>query len=112
MRIWARLISIVVISGLQSGVLPAEPIPVRYREGTEHGFLAVRTLEGKILASGDLSQTLKKNEVVSHLVFHFRDGSIDDETATFSQGREFRLIRDHHVQKGPSFPHPTDVSID
>src|SRR5207253_919886 len=23
----------------------------------------------------------------------------------------FRLISDHHIQKGPAFPHPTDVSI-
>jgi hypothetical protein len=92
--------------------LPAEPIPVRHREGTNHGFLAIRTLEGKILATGDLTQTLRKNEVVSRLVFRFREGSVDDETATFSQQHDFRLISDHHVQKGPSFPHPTDVSID
>jgi hypothetical protein len=112
MRGWARLISLVAIVVLQLGALRAEPIPVRYREGTEHGFLAVRTLEGKILAAGDLTQTVRKNDVVSRLVFRFRDGSVDDETATFSQQQDFRLISDHHVQKGPSFPHPTDVSID
>jgi hypothetical protein len=102
----------VAIVLLQPGALPAEPIPVRYREGTEHGFLAVRTLEGKILAAGDLTQTVRKNDVVSRLVFRFKDGSVDDETATFSQQQNFRLISDHHLQKGPSFPHPTDVSID
>ncbi len=112
MRGWARLISLVAIVVLQPGALRAEPIPVRYREGTEHGFLAVRTLGGKILAAGDLTQTVRKNDVVSRLVFRFRDGSLDDETATFSQQQDFRLISDHHVQKGPSFPHPTDVSID
>jgi hypothetical protein len=108
----ARLIGLLAIVLLQLGALPAEPIPVRYREGTNHGFLAVRTLDGKILATGDLTQTVRKNEVVSRLVFRFKDGSVDDETATFSQQQDFRLIRDHHVQKGPSFPHPTDVSID
>src|SRR5581483_2947952 len=112
MRGWARLISLVAIVVLQLGALRAEPIPVRYREGSVHGFLAVRTLEGKILAAGDLTQTVRKNVVVSRLIFRFRDGSVDDETATFSQERDFRLISDHHVQKGPSFPHPTDVSID
>jgi hypothetical protein len=50
--------------------------------------------------------------VESRLVFRFKDGSVDDEATTFTQGRNFRLIRDHHIQKGPSFPHPTDVSID
>jgi hypothetical protein len=112
MRGWARLISLVAIVPLEPGGLPAEPIPVRYREGTEHGFLAIRTLDGKILAAGDLIQTVRKNEVVSRLVFHFKDGSVDDETAIFAQERDFRLISDHHVQKGPSFPHPMDVSID
>jgi hypothetical protein len=112
MREWVRLISPLAIVLLQPGALPAEPVPVRYREGTNHGFLAVRTLEGKILAAGDLTQTVRKNVVVSRLVFRFRDGSVDDETATFSQEHDFRLISDHHVQKGPSFPHPTDVSID
>jgi hypothetical protein len=107
----SSLISLVAIVLVQSGGLPAEPIPVRYREGTMHGFLALRTLEGKILAAGDLTQTIRKNNVVSRLVFRFKDGSVDDETTTFSQQRDFRLISDHHVQKGPSFPHPTDLSI-
>jgi hypothetical protein len=112
MREWVRLISLLAIVLLQPGALPAEPIPVRYREGTNHGFLAVRTLEGKILAAGDLTQTVRKNVVVSRLVFRFRDGSVDDETATFSQEHDLQLISDHHVQRGPSFPHPMDVSID
>src|SRR5438067_6299317 len=112
MREWVRLISLLAIVLLQPGALPAEPIPVRYREGTIHGFLAVRTLEGKILATGDLTQTVRKNVVVSRLVFRFRDGSVDDETATFTQENEFHLISDHVVQKVPSFPHPSVVSID
>jgi hypothetical protein len=110
-REFARL-GLLAIVLLQPRALPGEPIRVRYPEGTIHGFLAVRTLDGKILGSGDLTQTVKKNDVVSRLIFRFKDGSVDDETATFSQQQDFHLIRDHHVQKGPSFPHPTDVSID
>jgi hypothetical protein len=109
MRNWVRLLVSVL---LLPGPLPAEPVPVRFPEGTNRGFLAVRTLEGKILAAGDLSQSVRRNEVVSRLVFRFRDGSVDDETAIFSQHHHFRLIRDHHVQKGPSFSHPMDLSID
>jgi len=96
---------------LQSGPLSAEPIPVRYPEGTTHGFLALRTPEGKLLASGELTEVLHGKQVVSHLVFRFKDGSVDDDTAVFSQRGTFRLIRDHHIQKGPSFPHSTNVLI-
>src|SRR5256885_17028543 len=102
MRRCARL-GLLAIFLLQPGSLPAEAVPVRYVEGTIHGFLAVRTLDGKIIGSGDLTQTVRKNEVVSRLTFRFEDGSVDDETATFSQQRNFRLIKDHHVQNGPSF---------
>ena len=91
--------------------LPAEPIPVRFPEGTTNGFLALRTLDGKLLAAGDLIEVLHGNQVVSHLIFRFKDGSVDDDTAVFSQRGTFRIIRDHHIQKGPSFPHPTNVLI-
>jgi hypothetical protein len=110
-RFWS-VISLLAIILLQPGRLAAEPVGVRFREGSIRGFLALRTLEGKILAAGDLTQTVRGNQVVSRLVFRFNDGSLDDETAVFSQQHDFRLIRDHHIQKGPSFPHPTDVLID
>ena len=96
---------------LRPSPLSAESIPVRYSEGTTHGFLALRTLEGKLLASGELTEVLHGNQVVSHLVFRFKDGSVDDDTAVFSQRGTFRLISDHHIQKGPSFPHSTNVLI-
>jgi hypothetical protein len=96
---------------LQPDTLLAESIRVRYPEGTTHGFLALRTLEGKLLASGDLTEVVHGNQVESHLVFRFKDGSVDDDTTVFSQHGTFRLISDHHIQKGPSFPHPTNVLI-
>jgi hypothetical protein len=99
------------ITLLQPVPLAAEPIAVRYREGSVHGFLALRTLEGKILAAGDLTQTVRGNRLVSRLVFRFKDGSVDDATAVFSQQNTFRLISYRHIQKGPSFPVPMDVSI-
>src|SRR5688500_15666463 len=36
--------------------LAAEPVAVRYTEGIVHGFLALRTLDGKTIADGDLLQ--------------------------------------------------------
>jgi hypothetical protein len=97
---------------LPFGVLSAEPIPVRFQEGSVHGFLALHSLDGKLLATGDLTQVVHGNRVVSHLVFRFRDGSIDDETAVFSQRGAFHVISDRHIQKGPIFPQPTDLSMD
>ena len=85
---------------------------MRHPEGTLHGFLAVRSQEGRIIASGDLIQFVRGDQVISRLIFHFKDGSIDDETTVFSQRGNFRFISDHHIQKGPSFPHPIDLSID
>ena len=90
----------------------AEPIPVRHVEGTVHGFLVLRTQQGHRLAVGDLIQTVRGDRVSSSLIFRFRDGSVDNESSVFSQRGNFQLISDHHIQKGPSFPHPMDVSID
>jgi hypothetical protein len=95
-----------------SGILAAKQIPVRYSEGNLHGFLVLRDLKGKTLAAGDLTQVIRGGRVVDHLVFHFKDGSIDDEKTTFTQDHHFRLLSDDHVQKGPIFPHPMDVRID
>jgi hypothetical protein len=97
---------------LQPVVLPAAPVAVRHLEGLVHGFLVLRTLEGDTLADGDLIQVAHGDRVTSRLVFHFKDGSIHDETAVFSQRRNFRLLSDHLVQKGPAFEHPVEVSID
>src|SRR5438105_9870596 len=90
----------------------AEPVAVRHTEGLVHGFLTLRDLDGSLLADGDLFQVARGVRVTSRLVFHFKDGSLHDETAVFSQRGRFRLLTDHLVQKGPSFPRPIDMQID
>ncbi|MEA2260569.1 MAG: hypothetical protein QOJ51_3394, partial [Acidobacteriaceae bacterium] len=100
------------ITILIAAPLHAEPIPVRYPQGSAHGFLALRTTEGTRIATGDVTQVIRGSRVTSRVVFHFRDGSLDDETTVFSQRGTFRLISDHHIQRGPSFPKPIDVLID
>jgi hypothetical protein len=97
---------------LLAGSLDAEPIPVRYPQGSAHGFLALRTVEGTRIATGDVTQIIHGYRITSRVVFHFRDGSLDDDTTVFSQRGTFRLISDHHIQRGPSFPKPIDVLID
>lgn len=90
----------------------AEPIAVRYRQGSSHGFLALKTLDGTSIATGEVTQTVRGDQVTSRLVFHFRDGSVDDDVTVFTQRGVFRLVRDHHIQRGASFPKPIDVLID
>lgn len=70
------------------------------------------TPDGKIVAWGDLIQIADGDKVTSHLVFRFKDGSVDEETTVFTQQGEFKLVSDHHIQKGPFFPHPIDLAID
>lgn len=92
-------------------IAKSETIPVRYPQGSTHGFLALRTLDGKIIATGESTQTVRGDRVTATLTFHFRDGSIDDDETIFSQKGVFRLLSDHHIQHGPSFPKPIDLLI-
>lgn len=92
--------------------LAAADLPVRYKEGLTHGFLTLSTLDGKQIAVGDLTEIARGNQVTTHLVYHFKDGSLQDETTVFSQRRNFSLISYHLVQKGPAFPHPTELSVE
>ena len=86
--------------------------PVKYREASLHGFLILRTPNGDAIADGDLTQVVRGDRVTAHLVFHFKDGSANEETSVFSQRGTFRLLSYHLVQKGPAFKIPMDVSID
>ena len=91
--------------------LYADAIPVKEKQGTMYGFLVLRSPEGKIIAMGTEINTVEGNRVRSQTTFRFQDGSIDDEVAVFTQERVFQLVSDHHIQKGPSFPEPMDLSI-
>jgi hypothetical protein len=95
--------------------LPAHaqnPLSVRYHQGTFHGFLELRSDAGQVLASGDSTQVVHNGLITARTLFTFKDGSIDDETTVYTQGRTFRLLTDRHIQRGPAFPHPMDVLVD
>jgi len=93
--------------------LPAEAqVAVRHTEGLLHGFLLLRSEEGETLAHGELLQGSHAGRVTAHLVFHFKDGSLLDETTVYSQSRDFRLVRYSVLQKGRSFLHPQNLSFD
>src|SRR5690348_10106551 len=91
--------------------LHAEPIRVRHVEGVAHGFLVVHDAAGDAIAYGDMIQDTKRDMVTSRLTFHFKDGSLYDDTTIFSERRVFRVLSDHLVEKGPSFKQPIETWI-
>ena len=92
--------------------LHADPIPVRQTQGSLHGFLEVRSEGGAVVGHGELIQTAHGSRVTTELILRFKDGSVDDETAVFTQEHTFSLVSDHHIQKGPYFPKPLDMLVE
>jgi hypothetical protein len=92
-------------------VLEAAPVRVRFHEGTTRGFLAIRTPQGERIGHGELTQKPRGDEIDSRLLLQFKDGSIHDETTTYSQRDAFRLEAYRLKQRGPSFP-GAEISFD
>jgi hypothetical protein len=111
---WFRMLAVMLacLATFQTIPLAAEQVPVRHMEGLMHGFLALRTLDGKRLADGEMTQIAEGGRVTSRLTFRFKDGSVYDDTTIFSQRGTFRVLSDHLVQRGPSFRQPLETSID
>lgn len=104
---WFLALAVTVLSG------PARQdlVPVRWAEGTVHGFLELRSQSGALLARGDLLQVPRDSDVESRLVFHFTDSSEFRETVTFSQHGVFRLESYALVQHGKAFDADLDVTL-
>jgi len=109
----ARSLAILLIlaCALSSASISATPVAVLYREGLLHGFLTLKTLDGTLIAEGDVIQVPHGNRITTRITFRFKDGSRQEETAIFSQRGNFRLLSYHLVQKGPAFQHATEVTI-
>jgi hypothetical protein len=95
-----------------SAAAPGEQISVRHIQSPLHRFMAAHSESGRTIARVDFSQIVQGNEVTMRLTYRFVDGSIDDEMTTYRQRGAFRLVRDHHVQKGPFFARPIDFAIE
>lgn len=100
------------VSLAMAGFATAEPIPVRFPEAPGNRALVVRSLDGKILAQGSVTVTVRNGRATSQVVFHFTDGSVQDETTEFSQNDVFRLLSYRLVQKGPAFPRTLVMTLD
>ena len=61
---------------LQTTRFPAETVAVRYPEGVAHGYLVLRTLDGKPIADGDSTQIARGDRVRSRMRLRFKDGSV------------------------------------
>ena len=86
-------------------------VPVRYPEGTVHGFLELRTAAGALLAHGDLLQIVKDGAIESRMFFRFPT-SVFEETVTFTQRGVFTMQHYHLVQSGTAFADDLDVTLE
>lgn len=91
--------------------LEAAPVAVRFAEGVTHGFLLLSTIDGGLIASGDLLQVGQGGQVESRMVFHFKDGSLFDERVVFSQQRVFAMQSYHLVQRGSALSEDSEISL-
>jgi hypothetical protein len=105
------IVLLLLLAGAGFRFASADSIPAKQKQGSMYGFLLVKSAEGKVIAVGDQVNVVRGNQVRSRLIFHFRDGSIDDERTVFREGVVFQLVSDHHIQKGPSFPEPLDLAV-
>jgi hypothetical protein len=92
--------------------LQAAPVPVRHIQGYFHGFIVLKDLNNKMLARGEVKQFPVGNRLNNILTLRFDDGSINQETAVYSQQHVFRLISYKQVQKGPAFKNAQTLTLD
>ena len=90
----------------------AEQITVKHVQLPMHRFMVARSEAGQIIANVEFSQAVQSDQVTMHVIYRFVDGSIDDEETTYTQQGMFRLVRNHHIQKGPFFTKPVDFTVE
>ncbi|MGA9750667.1 MAG: hypothetical protein WBS54_02650 [Acidobacteriota bacterium] len=105
---------LIVVLGVLFGSRPlsAAPIPVRFAEGSIHGFLVLRTQEGRFLAQGDLLEVVRGADIQKTTVFRFADGSLFKETVVFTQQGVYTLQSYRLEQRGPAFTEDTTLFLE
>lgn len=94
------------------GPVASAPVAARFSEGIVRGFLELNDAEGKRIASGDYLQSPGEGEVKCRTLLRFKDGSVHDETAVFTQKGSLALKTYKLVQKGKSFDTQMEVSLE
>jgi hypothetical protein len=86
-------------------------VPVKYTEGTVHGFLELTTGAGALLSHGDQLQVAKNGGISSRMVFHIANGSLFEESVTYTQHDVFTMQTYHLIQSGPAFDEDLDATL-
>jgi hypothetical protein len=109
-----RAITVVLLSVAPCSASPAHgaPVAVRTPESAVQSYLVLRNEAGKPIALGEYTQRPKADTIEVHLSFRFKDDSLHDEKAVFSQRGVFRLAWYRLRQRGPSFPTSLDAFLD
>lgn len=107
----ALCFSLVLSAGVPAAVAAA-PVPVRFGEGMVRGFLVLSDSGGTRIASGDFLQSGGDGEVKTRTLLHFKDGSLHDESAVFTQKRSFVMKSYRLVQKGPAFREDMEATLE
>lgn len=107
------LMTCLLVTALLTAALPAQAAPVPVRpEGMVRGFLELDDARGKRIASGDYFQSVRAGEIKCRTALHFKDGSLHDETAFFTQKGSFVMQRYRLIQKGKAFDTAIEVSLE
>jgi len=101
-----------LVLGTALGTLVAAPIPVRFAEGVTHGFLLLRSLDGSLVATGDLLQIIQGGVIEKRMVFQFTDGSVFEESVVFTQEGVYTMQSYGLLQRGPMFTEDIEVSLE
>jgi hypothetical protein len=111
MKVRPALLSAILILSLSSRVY-SEPVAVKHASGVMRGFVVLHSATGSLLGHGEYTESREGARTTARLTLRFRDGSLDDETASFTTDKVFRFLGDHHVQRGPFFKTAIDMTID
>ena len=96
---------------LQIGSAMADQVTVHFPEGSTHGLLLLRSVNGKEIGNGDLTETVHGDRVTCRFALRFDDGSQYEETTEFSESGKFRVLTYHMIQKGPSFKQGIEMTM-
>jgi hypothetical protein len=107
-----RLVAGLLAIALCRPAAHAEQITVKHVQLPLHRFMVARSEAGQIIANVEFSQAVQSDQVTMHVSYRFVDGSIDDEETTYTQRGTSRLVRNHHIQKGPFFAEPVDFTVE
>lgn len=88
-----------------------DQVAVHFPQGSTNGLLLVRSVNGKAIGNGDLTETVHGDRVTCKFSLHFDDGSQYEETTEFSEKGKFRVLTYHMTQKGPSFRQAIEMTM-